>query len=191
MRQKTVPSCSKVSPNIFFFYKCIIYLNDTFRFSTPTAQSADTRINYRRLFQFSFVVLQELISVGSKLKNRCAQCIMQRDKSARVPTTLIHWAVDCIMSSKWEIFWKPLLKSLITYGEVSGPSGGWLLSWTALTLPEHQHTEGIPRLHSLKNKSSPKKKKRKIRKLMKRKCLSEFQRTQTNINLKGPIDVNE
>lgn len=25
---------------------------------------------------------------------------------------------------------------------------------------------------------------------MKRKCLSEFQRTQTNINLKGPIDVN-
>lgn len=157
MRQKTVPSCSKVPPpQYFFFYKCIIYLNDTFRFSTPTTQSAETRINYRRLLQFSFVVLQELISVGSKLKNRCAQCIMQRDKSARVPTTLIHWAVDCIMSSKWEIFWKPLLKSLITYGEVSGPSGGWLLSWTALTVPEHQHTEGIPRLYSLKNKSSPK-----------------------------------
>lgn len=32
---------------------------------------------------------------------------------------------------------KPLLKSLIAYGQVSGPSGGWL------AVPEHQHTEGI------------------------------------------------
>lgn len=32
---------------------------------------------------------------------------------------------------------KPLLKSLIAYGQVSGPSGGWL------AVPEHQHSEGI------------------------------------------------
>lgn len=53
---------------------------------------------------------------------------------------------------------KPLLKSLIAYGQVSGPSGGWL------TVPEHQHTEGI---HSSSN---------------------EREGRQRNVNLKGTHD---
>lgn len=61
----------------------------------------------------------------NKLKNRCMLRLMWEDKS--VPPSIINGG-----SSE-----KPLLKSLIAYGQVSGPSGGWL------AVPEHQHTEGI------------------------------------------------
>lgn len=145
MRQKTVPSCLKVPPNIlpmnYLFYKL-----------PQHSQLSPTQIHCRHIFSvFLCYAIGDHFIIRNKLKKRCVQRIRQQGKSVPVSTTPIHWAVDCVISSKWEIFWKPLLKSLITYGEVSGPSGGWLLSWTALIIPEHQHTEGIPpRLHSLK-----------------------------------------
>lgn len=75
--------------------------------------------------------------------------------------------------------------------------GQWTICWLIVILDSSHHTwTSAFWRHSLaaliqKHTPSKKKKKKKIRKPIKRKCLSGFQRTLTNINLKGPININE
>lgn len=110
IRQRTVPSCLN-PPNISQMYEPV-----------SSHKSAHTRLSRKMHISVCYWSWFEL---KNKRKNRCMLRLMWEDKS--VPPSIINGG-----SSE-----KPLLKSLIAYGQVSRPSGGWL------AVPEHQHTEGI------------------------------------------------
>ena len=138
--KRASPCCGKFPFNIF----ANIWMTHLVSRSQRNARG-------RRVLQFSFVRLQRLMFLRHQTVNTCVHCVMRHDESEPVPVALIHWALDSIIGGKWEIFWKPLLKSP---DHIWG--GQWTICWLIVILlsscriPEHQ--QGIPGLHIITQK---------------------------------------